>query len=92
MVAAAGFLKDLMHDPWAGGWFDRLVQDVWFAGRQLRRNPGFALTAILTIALGIAANTTVFTVVDHVLFRPAPYLAGDRLVQISGRAGPAATT
>ena len=69
---------------WPGRWLDRLAQDVRFALRLLHRNPGFALTAILTIALGIGANTTVFTMVDHVLFRPPPYLAGDRLVQISG--------
>jgi putative ABC transport system permease protein len=69
---------------WPGGWLDRLAQDVRFAVRLLHRNPGFALTAILTIALGIGANTTVFTIVDHVLFRPPPYLAGDRLVQVAG--------
>jgi putative ABC transport system permease protein len=69
---------------WLGRWFDRFAQDVHFAVRLLQRNPGFALTATLTIALGIGANTTVFTIVDHVLFRPPPYLAGDRLVQVSG--------
>jgi putative ABC transport system permease protein len=77
-------VKDVTRDMWPGGWLDRLAQDVRFAFRLLRRNPGFALTAILTIALGIGANTTVFTIVDHVLFRPPPYLAGDRLVQVTG--------
>ncbi len=74
----------MTRDMWRGGWGDRLAQDVRFASRMLHRSPGFALTAILTIALGISANTTVFTMVDHVLFRPPPYLAGDRLVQVSG--------
>jgi putative ABC transport system permease protein len=78
-----------MRDMWPGGWFDRLARDVQFAVRLLHRNPGFALTAILTIALGIGANTTVFTIVDHVLFRPPPYLAGDRLVQVTGLNRPA---
>jgi putative ABC transport system permease protein len=77
-------VKEVTRDMWPGGWLDRLAQDVRFACRLLRRNPGFALTAILTIALGIGANTAVFTIVDHVLFRPPPYLAGDRLVQVAG--------
>jgi putative ABC transport system permease protein len=77
-------VKDVTRDMWPGGWLDRLAQDVRFAVRLLHRNPGFALSAILTIALGIGANTTVFTIVDHVLFRPPPYLAGDRLVQVTG--------
>jgi putative ABC transport system permease protein len=77
-------VKEVTRDMWPGGWLDRLAQDVQFAFRLLHRNPGFALTAILTIALGIGANTTVFTIVDHVLFRPPPYLAGDRLVQVAG--------
>jgi predicted permease len=77
-------VKDVTRDMWPGGWLDRLAQDVRFAFRLLHRNPGFALTAMLTIALGIGANTTVFTIVDHVLFRPPPYLAGDRLVQVVG--------
>jgi predicted permease len=81
---SVALVKDVTRDMWAGGWFDRLAQDVRFACRLLRRNPGFALTAILTIALGIGANTTVFTIVDQVLFRPPPYLAGDRTVQVSG--------
>lgn len=77
-------VKDVTRDMWPGGWLDRLAQDVRFAFRLLHRNPGFAATAVITIALGIGANTTVFTIVDHVLFRPPPYLAGDRLVQVVG--------
>jgi len=81
---SVALVKEVTRDMWPGGWVDRLAQDVRFAFRLLHRNPGFALTAILTIALGIGANTTVFTMVDHVLFRPPPYLAGDRLVQVTG--------
>ena len=84
MVTRSHGVKEKTRDMWRGGWGDRLAQDVRFTARLLHRNPGFALTAILTIALGIGANTTVFTMVDHVLFRPPPYLAGDRLVQVSG--------
>ncbi|HEU4694925.1 MAG TPA: ABC transporter permease [Vicinamibacterales bacterium] len=77
-------VKNVTRHAWPGRGLDRLAQDVGFAFRLLQRNPGFALTAVLTLALGISANTTVFTIVDHVLFRPPPYLAGDRLVQVAG--------
>jgi hypothetical protein len=73
---------------WAGGWFDRLVQDLRFALRLFRGNPWFTITALSTLGLGIGATTTVFTVVDGVLFRPPPYLDGDRLVQVMGLDGP----
>ena len=56
-----------------------LVQDLRFGWRALRRNPGFALTAVATLALGIAVNTTIFSVVNGVLLRPLPYRDADRL-------------
>lgn len=56
-----------------------LVQDLRFGWRALRRNPGFALTAIATLALGIAVNTTIFGVVNGVLLRPLPYRNAERL-------------
>ena len=63
-------------------WVDRTVQDAGYAVRMLRRNPGFAAVAILTLALGIGANTAVFTVVNGLLLRPLPYPDADRLVRI----------
>ena len=59
-----------------------LVQDLRFGWRALGRNPGFALTAVATLALGIAVNTTIFSVVNGVLLRPLPYRDADRLLAL----------
>ena len=74
--------KDVTRETWGWVWLERLGQDVRYALRQMRRGPGFAATAIGTLALGIGAAAAMFTVVDHVLLRALPYKDAGRLVQL----------
>ena len=60
-----------------------IMQDFRYGMRQLRKSPGFALVAVLTLAIGIGANTAVFSVIDTVLLRALPYHEPDRLMLIS---------
>jgi macrolide transport system ATP-binding/permease protein len=74
-------LRDESHRI-AGFGFESVLQDFRFALRQLRKNPGFALTAILILTLGIGASVTIFSFVDAALIRPLPYQDPSRLVAL----------
>lgn len=66
-----------------GSFLDTVLQDVRYGLRTLRRSPGFAAAAVLTLALGIGANTAIFSVVHGVLLQSLPYGGGERLVRLS---------
>src|SRR5262249_5085931 len=59
-----------------------LWREVHYGIRTLLKNPGFSVVAVLTLALGIGANTAIFSVIQNVLLRPLPYLEPDKLVEI----------
>ena len=65
-----------------GEMINRLLQDVRFAWRGIRKNPGFALPVILTLSLGIGSSTAIFSVLDAVVLAPLPYPEPDRLVMV----------
>jgi putative ABC transport system permease protein len=81
-------MKEVYRDRGGLPWVETLRQDVSYAGRQLRRAPGFALAAILTLSLSLGATVTVFTVVDAVLYRPLAYPDAARLVALYARVEP----
>jgi predicted permease len=77
-------LREAVRDAWGWNWLDDLVQDTRFAWRTLRHSPGFVVTAIVTLALGIGVNIGMFTVVNGLLLRPL-YERPDQVVSIYGR-------
>ena len=76
-------IEEDVRAAWGFQWFETLAQDVGYAFRMLRKSPGFTAVAVLTLALGISATTSIFTVVNGVILNPLPYPHANRLVALA---------
>src|SRR5260370_15118799 len=80
-----GLVKEVTRDVWGWRWLRDVADDARYGLRMLLKNPGFAIVAILSLALGIDATTAVFSVVYGVLVNPYPYADSDRMVHLTFR-------
>jgi len=76
-------VKEQSREARRGSFIETLFQDIRYGVRILRKNPGFTLAAALTLALGIGANTAIFSIVNTIVVRPLPYKDSARIVQIT---------
>jgi putative ABC transport system permease protein len=75
-------VQEDVRGVWNAIWLERFARDVKYAARSLRKSPGFAAVAILTLALGIGANTAIFSAINALILQPLPFSAADQLVRI----------
>ena len=79
---AADLVKDECRDQRPAEWLDHMLRDVRYAGRSLRKSPGFACAAIITLALGIGATAAIFSAVHSVLLKPLPYSDPEQIYSV----------
>ena len=75
-------VREATRQQWGWVWLEQFAQDLRFAFRMLRRSRAFTVVAVLTLAIGIGANTAIFSVVDGVLLQPLPYPGADRVAKV----------
>lgn len=78
-------IREQSYEAWGWTWLDRLVQDLRFGLRILRRTPGFTLLAVLVLAIGIGANVSAFSLFNMVALKPLPILDAERIVRLERR-------
>ncbi len=77
-----GLIKDVTRDMWGWSWFERLLQDLQYGWRMLRRSPGFTALAVIMLGAALGASALMFSVIHGILLLPLPYRDPDRLVRL----------
>jgi len=81
-LGAVEGVKESCREERRGFWLETLWANIRYGARMLRRNPGFTIVVVLTLALGIGANSAVFSAIDAILLRPLPFPNGDQLMRL----------
>jgi predicted permease len=76
-------VKEQVREKRIGNWLHSVISDCRYGFRMLRKSPGISLVAVITLALGIGANTTIFNIMNGIFFRPLPFRGADRLVVLN---------
>ena len=82
----SGIIQEVTRGVWGWTWLERMLQDLRFAARTLRKDAGFATVAVLTIALGVGANTAIFSLMHQMILQSLPVQHPEQLVMVNAPA------